>query len=97
MAGLRRLRAGAPKSRIAILSDQENPQLMIGAVNSGAQAFIPKRSEDDPVIGARLDLALSTVKSHVTAIFKALDVTNPTQAVLALSEVPEKAMRRVCG
>jgi DNA-binding NarL/FixJ family response regulator len=33
-------------------------------------------------IGERLDLNLSTVKSHVTAILRALDVENRTQAVL---------------
>jgi len=33
-------------------------------------------------IGERLDLNLSTVKSHVTAILRTLDVENRTQAVL---------------
>jgi DNA-binding NarL/FixJ family response regulator len=33
-------------------------------------------------IGERLDLNLSTVKSHVTAILRSLDVDNRTQAVL---------------
>jgi DNA-binding NarL/FixJ family response regulator len=34
-------------------------------------------------IGARLGLATGTVKIHMTRIFKALDVTNRTQAVIA--------------
>lgn len=36
-------------------------------------------------IGARLDLNLSTVKSHVTGVLRALDVTSRTQAVLMFS------------
>ena len=35
-------------------------------------------------ISERLDLTLSTVKTHVTGIFRALDVDNRTQAVLKL-------------
>jgi DNA-binding NarL/FixJ family response regulator len=31
-----------------------------------------------------LDLALPTVKNHVTAIFKAIKVTNRTEAVIAI-------------
>jgi DNA-binding NarL/FixJ family response regulator len=34
-----------------------------------------------------LDLAEPTVKNHVTAIFKALKVTNRTEAVIAASEL----------
>lgn len=38
-------------------------------------------------IGRRLGLNLSTVKTHVTGILKALGVENRTQAVLALREI----------
>jgi DNA-binding NarL/FixJ family response regulator len=41
-------------------------------------------------ISRRLDLNLSTVKSHVTAILRALDVDNRTQAVLALQSTREE-------
>lgn len=41
-------------------------------------------------IGERLDLNLSTVKSHVTAILRALDVENRTQAVLKFQSVVGK-------
>ncbi len=49
----------------------------------------------------RLDLAEPTVKHHVTAILKALDVTNRTEAVVAVSRLglvlPDVIDRRRCG
>ena len=45
------------------------------------------RGEPNKVICRELDLAESTVKNQVTAILKALNVTNRTQAVLAVEKL----------
>jgi DNA-binding NarL/FixJ family response regulator len=45
------------------------------------------RGEPNKVICRELDLAESTVKNQVTAILKALNVTNRTQAVLAVNRL----------
>ena len=44
------------------------------------------RGKSNKTICRALDLAEPTVKKHVTAIFKALKVTNRTEAVIAVKE-----------
>ena len=77
--------------------------LQPGANNVSAQALTPRQIEvltrviegkPNKIIAAELDLAAATVKAHVTAVFKALDVTNRTQAARAAERLglnlPEK-------
>jgi DNA-binding NarL/FixJ family response regulator len=45
------------------------------------------RGKSNKAIGRALDLAEPTVKNHVTAILKALDVTNRTEAVIAVGDL----------
>ena len=45
------------------------------------------RGKINKAIGRMLDLAEPTVKNHVTALFKALKVTNRTEAVIKVSEL----------
>ena len=50
--------------------------------------------EPNKVIAAELGLSEATVKAHVTATFKALNVTNRTQAVRAVERVGIKLPRK---
>lgn len=45
------------------------------------------QGKSNKVIGRALDLAEPTVKNHVSAILKALNVTNRTEAVIAVGEL----------
>lgn len=45
------------------------------------------RGKSNKAICRLLDLAEPTVKNHVTAILKALKVTNRTEAVVAVNEL----------
>ena len=66
--------------------------LQPGTNNAPALALTPRQIEvltrviegkPNKIIAAELDLTEATVKAHVTAVFKALDVTNRTQAARA--------------
>ena len=46
---------------------------------------------------ARADLSVETVKDHVAAVLRALNVTSRTQAVLAVSQMTQRAGRRASG
>jgi DNA-binding NarL/FixJ family response regulator len=43
--------------------------------------------KSNKAISRELDLALPTVKNHVTAILKAIKVTNRTEAVIAIGSL----------
>jgi len=45
------------------------------------------KGKSNKAISRTLDLALPTVKNHVTAIFKSIKVTNRTEAVIAISSL----------
>jgi DNA-binding NarL/FixJ family response regulator len=45
------------------------------------------QGKSNKAIGRRLDLAEPTVRNHVTAVLKALNVTNRTEAVIAVVEL----------
>ena len=45
------------------------------------------QGKSNKAIGRALDLAEPTVKNHVTAIMKALKVTNRTEAVIVVGEL----------
>ena len=45
------------------------------------------QGKSNKAIGRTLDLAEPTVRNHVTAVLKALNVTNRTEAVIAVVEL----------
>jgi len=45
------------------------------------------QGKSNKAIGRVLDLAEPTVRNHVTAVLKALNVTNRTEAVIAVVEL----------
>jgi DNA-binding NarL/FixJ family response regulator len=45
------------------------------------------KGKSNKAISRELDLALPTVKNHVTAILKAIKVTNRTEAVIAIGSL----------
>ena len=45
------------------------------------------RGKSNKAIGRTLNLAEPTVKNHITAVLKALKVTNRTEAVIAVGEL----------
>jgi DNA-binding NarL/FixJ family response regulator len=133
------LRERLPLARVVVVSAQDQPQMVLDAIDAGAAGFIPKTSDframadaldlvlqggvylppgvagtspetravDDLALSPRqlhvlsllmaghsnkhiarqLDLALSTVKTHLEAIFQRLGVHSRTQAVLAVSRL----------
>ncbi len=151
--GLQRLREHCPGTPVVVISGNENPEVVVASIDSGAQGFIPKSSSMQVMISAlrlvlaggvyvppqvlttqkpnhrrgpapvlagerpprptdlglterqsevlalmvqgksnklicrELSLAQGTVKIHVTAILKALCVTNRTQAVIAVGRM----------
>lgn len=144
--GLDRLRGRYPALPVVLMSGDEEPDLVRGALERGALGYIPKSSsvevvlhalrlvlsggtyvppqaigrapaappassaadicarlgitprqadvlalllagKANKVISRELNLAESTVKNHVAAVFKALDVTTRVQAVLAASKL----------
>ncbi len=137
---LRRLREAAPEVTVVVLSADETPETVLGAIDEGAAGFIPKTSApgamraaldtvfaggvylppgvlglrtDTPsteatlglsprqldvlrllidgkankVICRELELSESTVKTHLAAIFRRLDVNSRTQAVVAAARL----------
>jgi DNA-binding NarL/FixJ family response regulator len=144
MTGLERLRDAAPAVAIVVLSADERPETVLGAIDRGAAGFIPKSADsaaftqalrdvlegrvhlppqalqrgapprsydlgDDGDLGLsprqldvlrllvegrsnklimrELDLSESTVKTHLQAIFRRLDVNSRTQAVVAAARL----------
>jgi DNA-binding NarL/FixJ family response regulator len=138
--GLRRLRDAAPDLTVVVLSADESPETVLGAIDEGAAGFIPKTSQPGAmraaletvfgggvylpprVLGLRsdappaetalglsprqldvlkllisgkpnkgicreLELSESTVKTHLAAIFRRLDVNSRTQAVVAAARL----------
>lgn len=140
---LRRLRDAAPEVTVVVLSADETPETVLGAIDEGAAGFIPKTSQpgamraaletvfaggvylpprvlglrtDAPpaepaemalglsprqldvlkllingksnkVICRELDLSESTVKTHLGAIFRKLNASSRTQAVVAAARM----------
>lgn len=141
MSGLERLREAAPAARIVVLSADERPETVLGAIDRGAAGFIPKSADgtafaaalrsvldgrvhlpaqelqrapvgradefgdlglsprqlevlrllvegrSNKLIMRELGLSESTVKTHLQAIFRRLDVNSRTQAVVAAARL----------
>ena len=139
LQGLALLRERAPQARLVVVSAQDQPQMVLDAIEAGAAGFIPKTTEfrvmaealdlvlhggvylppgmaDTPLqpqaqdrldlsprqlhvlgllmaghsnksIARQLDLALSTVKTHLEAVFQRLGVNSRTQAVLVVARL----------
>jgi DNA-binding NarL/FixJ family response regulator len=145
------LRGRFPSLPIVLMSGDDDPDLVRGAIDRGALGYIPKSSTSEVILNAirlvlsggtyvpleaigrstraapaastaedianrlgitprqadvlalllagksnkvisrELDLAESTVKNHVAAIFRALEVTTRVQAVLAVAKLGIKA------
>jgi DNA-binding NarL/FixJ family response regulator len=50
-------------------------------------AALMMRGKSNKIICRDLNIAEATVKNHITAIFRALKVTNRTEAAIAISEL----------
>jgi DNA-binding NarL/FixJ family response regulator len=139
LQGLAVLRERAPQARLVVVSAQDQPQLVLDAIEAGAAGFIPKTTEfrvmvdaldlvlqggvylppgvagaplqaqapdhldwsprqlhvlgllmaghSNKSIARQLDLALSTVKTHLEAVFLRLGVNSRTQAVLMVARL----------
>jgi DNA-binding NarL/FixJ family response regulator len=82
---------------------QAHPRTPASAAMSPADLGLTERQIDvlalmmqgksNKAICRELDLAEATVKNHVTAVFKCLQVTNRTEAVLAVTELGWKLSR----
>lgn len=133
---LTRVREAGSWARVVVLSADDTPDNVRGAIEQGAAGFIPKTSQahvleqalrvvldggvfvptasnvappaadalglsarqlevlrlliqgaPNKVICRELDVSESTIKSHVAAIFRQLDVNNRTQAVFAAARL----------
>ncbi len=87
--------AGATVSREHPLAPNSAPQQASPDVNSLCMNLTPRQREvlavmmqgkSNKAICRALNLAEPTVKNHVTAILKALNVTNRTEAVIKVSQ-----------
>jgi len=139
LQGLALLRERAPQARLVVVSAQDQPQMVLDAIEAGAAGFIPKTTEfrvmadaldlvlqggvylppnmahaplqteapdrldlsprqlhvlgllmaghSNKSIARHLDLALSTVKTHLEAVFQRLGVNSRTQAVLMVARL----------
>jgi len=139
LQGLASLRERAPQARLVVVSAQDQPQMVLDAIEAGAAGFIPKTTEfrvmadaldlvlqwdvylppnmahaplqteapdrldlsprqlhvlgllmaghSNKSIARHLDLALSTVKTHLEAVFQRLGVNSRTQAVLMVARL----------
>ena len=139
LQGLALLRERAPQARLVVVSAQDQPQMVLDAIEAGAAGFIPKTTEFRVMVNAldlvlqggvylppgmataplltpapdgldlsprqlhvlgllmaghsnksiarQLDLALSTVKTHLEAVFQRLGVNSRTQAVLMVARL----------
>jgi DNA-binding NarL/FixJ family response regulator len=144
-AALNDLQERHPDLPIVVMSGEDDPALMRGAIDNGALGFIPKKSSADVILNAlrlvlsggtylpreimsapaaapvqsapsryhdlgltprqadvlnllvagkpnkaicrELNMAEGTVKTHIAAVFKALNVTSRVQAVIAVSKL----------
>jgi DNA-binding NarL/FixJ family response regulator len=143
MSGLQRLRDAAPAVAIVVLSADDRPETVLGAIDRGAAGFIPKSADSaaftqalrdviegrvhlppqalqrgtlsasenldggelglsprqldvlrllvegrsNKLIMRELELSESTVKTHLQAIFRRLEVNSRTQAVVAAARL----------
>lgn len=133
------LRERLPLARLVVISAQDQPRMVLDAIDAGAAGFIPKTTEfrvmadalelvlqggvylppgmaqappradalerldlsprqlhvlgllmaghSNKSIARQLDLAASTVKTHLEAVFQRLGVNSRTQAVLAVARL----------
>lgn len=157
LEGLTLLRAQAASARLVVLSADDRPQTVLGAIEAGAAGFIPKTSayqamvsalecvlrggiylpatlaaaapsqavqptdeaaslealgltprqgevlallvegHSNKEIGRALELSPSTVKTHLEAIFRRLDVSSRTQAIVAVARLGLRLPAAVAG
>jgi DNA-binding NarL/FixJ family response regulator len=141
LSGLQRVREAAPQLPVVVMSADDRPETILGAIEQGASGFIPKTANaaaftdalrrvldgqvalppqvtatqarantphdqelglsprqldvlrlliegrSNKLIQRELDLAESTVKTHLQAIFRRLGVNSRTQAVIAAAHL----------
>ena len=99
--GLMSLRNEAPTIPVVIVSAEQDKHIVLQAITYGAVGFITKstprkqlqvlermaKGEANKQIAYNLDIAETTVKAHVSAILRKLNVHNRVQAILSVGDI----------
>uniref|UniRef100_A0A1I7Y012 HTH luxR-type domain-containing protein n=1 Tax=Steinernema glaseri TaxID=37863 RepID=A0A1I7Y012_9BILA len=102
LGGLINLRNEAPTIPVVIVSAEQDKQVVLQAITYGAaltrkQLLVLERmtkGESNKQIAYNLDIAETTVKAHVSAILRKLNVHNRVQAILSAGDIDFTAYLR---
>jgi DNA-binding NarL/FixJ family response regulator len=92
------MRTGGPDSGVAPLGAAARPEPHQKAVSLAEVGLTPRQTEvlglllqglPNKLIARQLNLSVETVKDHVAAVLRALNVSSRTQAVLAVSQMTQ--------